>query len=504
MAEIEHLSDVLLVKWLEENLPVDELQRVGVHLETCALCEQRLETLEPAFVRYQRVREVRLPCPPAPWANIGAQMRNADRAPGAVILKPRAQWVRPFWGAALAAGILIAAMLFWPQKYSSLHAGTLLQSARSAPVRRSGRARIELRTRMGSHLRPALLRPGSPEAPELDSLRAHFEAAHYDWNDPLSAAAFSDWRGQLAKETDQVSDRGDRYVVHTATSQGALRDAELTLNAKTLAPESARLNFTADGWVEIVSAPDAPESLPSPVAPSLRESGPPSAPAPTMNLAERELLARLAIDRLHAPIGEPIDIDVSPDGRVVVTPYRPDAQLRQQLRTGLAGIEGVMVRLPKDGDRVTGSPSPTGVPLDAAIGAGNTIASRVQLLRQLAERFPPDVAAMLTPDSLQALREMRIRNAHELERDIETLLQILARDDQFAAPLSAWPSSTGFAEAPSMHSLVESAVAVNRLVTGLHSNGSTRDDPQWRQLSMELARLEILARKFTETAESGQ
>ena len=45
-----------------------------------------------------------------------------------------------------------------------------------------------------------------------------FDAAHYDWNDPLSARSYSAWRDQLPHFQDgRIASRPDCYDIKTTT-----------------------------------------------------------------------------------------------------------------------------------------------------------------------------------------------------------------------------------------------------------------------------------------------
>lgn len=495
MPEIEHPTEELLLALFEEQLPAAEVEHLLAHLDSCQICEQRVSLIEPAFARYQRCRELiapRLPKPPQPWGDIVAEMQKVERARRTVPMPGRKRGtVRPAWMGALAAAVLVGAILFWPHGSSELRADTLLLKARSASPRRSPNSRLRVRTPRFTFLRPAVLSDATSEVPEMDAIRAQFAAAHYDWSDPLSAGAYANWRAKIAHRTVEVSEDRGQSTIRTVADGGGIAEASLTLDASDLSPVSARFVFSPQDWVEIAKAPDASVEV-RPLA-SAPADAPVTQPASSVepSVAERELMTRLAIDRLGAGAGEPIDVDVEPDGRIVVTPYRLGELRESQLRANLQGVERVTVRSPEASERQEEAPASL-AGADPAIDASNAIASRAHLLSQLAERFPPVTEAELSPAARKDLREMRVRHARALEGDIDTLARVLAQNRPLRLSASELPDGD-----PVPKALLESAVAVNRMVTSLYAE-KAGEGSAWPRLGEELARLRYLAHHYSQ------
>jgi hypothetical protein len=496
MPEIEHPTEELLSALFEEQLPAAEVEHLLAHLDSCRICEQRMGLIEPAFARYQRCRELvapQLPKAPQAWGDIVAAMQKAERARRTVPMPGRKRGIlRPSWIGALAAAILVGAILFWPQSSSELRAETLLLKARSASPRRSPNSRLTVRTPRSTFLRPAVLSDTTPQIQEMDAIRVRFAAAHYDWSDPLSAGAYANWRAKIRHHTVEVSEEHGQSTIRTTGDEGGIAEASLTLHARDLSPVSARFVFSPQDWVEIAAAPDALAEL-GPLASAPGDSVV-TRPESTVerSVAERELMTRLAIDRLGSGAGEPIDVDVEPDGRIVVTPYRLGELRESQLRASLQGVERVTVRSPELSERQEESPASL-AGADPAIDASNAIASRAHLLSQLAERFPPETEAELSPSSRKDLREMRVRYARALEGDIDTLARVLAQSRPLRLSVSGVPDRGSVPKA-----LLESAVAVNRTVASLYAEKAGEGSSAWRQLGEELARLQFLAHQYSQ------
>lgn len=514
MPALKHPNEAMLAAVLNQPMPPVEVERILEHLDHCRSCDRRQQELEPAISEYRRFRQrmaPQLPRPPLPWADIWVEMDRIDRNPleqinraSRVKQMPNRRIMRPGWLSAIAAGILLAGLALWPHGDSLMRAETLLRKATLATSHSSARTRSHLRvkTRTASFIRPAVLVRGT-QTDQMEAVRTRFEAAHYDWTDPLNPAALGSWRNSLANKSDKVT-KTDRepaeYTLETSTDEGSLRDAALTFEAKDLQPVSGRFQFADAEWVEIAAVPDAPElpAAPGP-APAPATTVAPEAPSappievPRMlseiELAEREVEVRAAIDRMAPGAGEPIGIETE-SGKVVVTIYNLAPQQEGQLRASLQGMEGVVIRSPDSnaspaGQTAVAAPFP-------AIDTSEAIVSRAHVLDQLARRFPPDLEARLSETSRATLQVLRSRQISAVRQDVETLVGQLS---------STRPLSVG--TEPSVPdvsaSLTQTATAVQRLVTSIYAGGAGQVDPAsvWPQLAAELSRLRLLTRTTT-------
>src|SRR5262249_37648957 len=148
------------------------------------------------YRRFVELVDSHLPAPPRAWADLSIEMERLDGA--------KTYRVRPIWMSAVAAAVLLAVLIL-PHPGSVARAETLLTRAKAAADRIPSRKRSRLRvgTRHASFERPAV---GADVVAGNEPLRAQFLAARYDWNDPLSAAAFRGWREQLRQRSDHVSE----------------------------------------------------------------------------------------------------------------------------------------------------------------------------------------------------------------------------------------------------------------------------------------------------------
>lgn len=495
MANKEHLSDQLLESALDKGLPPERFEEILSHLSTCARCEQRMEQMESALAPYLHFRkhvEPMFPQPSKPWSNLWGEMGRFEP------IRPRTKAsARPVWVGAMAA-VTIGLALFWPRPDSSLHAETLLQKSKVAMAHSPARARRRLRvhTQAGSFIRPAVLSASNAEDNFAGRVGAEFGSADYNWSDPLNPAAFAEWRESRRHKTDVVlvlpaprTDAASEYTIRTSTPDGELREASLTIEAPAMLPVNARFVFANRDWIEISELPEiAPPMAPPLMASAVRSSAPSVTPSVTdigepvpmeIDLASRELRVRAAIDTLNLPAGEPIGIEVDHRNQIAVTSYTLSSQDLNRLRASVQGIEGVAVRLEEATPKSTAETDPV-------IDASETVVSQAHLVNQIAERFPPAIAARLNPEDRRILWKLRERQTSELNRQIDLLYRQLGK----AVPNIAPPESGSAAD------VLRSATTVNRLVTNIYAGGNTNQD-SGTELSLELSRLKQMAEAYS-------
>ena len=112
----------------------------------------------------------------------------------------------------------------------------------------------------------------NPDADSLAGLESMFRAAHYSWEDPLSAKSYSEWRDQLPDKHDEITSEGDRYRLRTTTDSGELVEATLKLSSRDLRAVEGTLQFRNREWVEISELP--PDPAPDASTPEVAEAAP--------------------------------------------------------------------------------------------------------------------------------------------------------------------------------------------------------------------------------------
>src|SRR5262249_11242684 len=121
-----------------------------------------------------------------------------------------------------------------------------------------------------------------PAAGEAE-IAAMFEAAHYDFRDPLSARAYSAWYGQLAHKQDAIDTEKDFYTIKTTTDESIMVSAMIKMRATDSEALQARFEFRNREWVEMTELVDQ-QTLPASTVAGTAAGAPrqPGAPAVTL------------------------------------------------------------------------------------------------------------------------------------------------------------------------------------------------------------------------------
>jgi hypothetical protein len=369
----------------------------------------------------------------------------------------------PKWAPAPIALIVAALLIYRFEEAPSVQAAELLRKAVIAADAKPAHPRmIQIRT---SHQQTRRL--AGAQASGSGALEAMFASAHYDWQDPLSAKSYLEWRDQLSDKHDEVSEKNDGYVIRTATSSGPLTEATLRLSIPDLRPVEERLQFGDNEWVELTevspeaAAPSAdlgelkqpsvkaqPDVAPNAAAPSVTPS-----PVPHTATIGDELQVLLALHQLNADLGDPIEVSRS-GSQVLVTGMGIPAPRQQEIRNALASNASVVVRFSEPVAPATAAPSPHpegAVNSDMAqlqarvaeklggrvnfdelsaqvLDLSDQMMSRAYALRRLAERFPSELDSSLGDSDRQILAGLR-------QEHLNALVQLSDQIDQILRPV---------------------------------------------------------------------
>jgi hypothetical protein len=496
----DHPSNALLASFGDPALGPDAQEELALHLDSCAACQARLERMEPALAQYahcldvvhSRMSRSKQPFPEFSIESIQVRKKAAARP------KPAA-W-RYVWGGAIAASVAGLVLFSLSGNTSELRAETLLTRASQAPVRRSAKAKLRIRTQNASFIRPVLGSGAAAEQAE-EAVREHFAAANYDWRDPLSAQSYMAWRNSLKTKTSKVSTpQESEQEIETTTTDGTLRDASLTFDAK-LVPVGGMFRFSDQQWVEITTLPDpdtnrvadvgsdgvVPQPVPAPPAVASTVN------SPREPVAERELNVRVAIDLLHTSASEPIEVSTS-SGDILVTAYNLTLEQEKGLHASLDKIGGVVVRTVSDPVGLKQS-SPTDR-AEMILRASHDFSFEAHQLGALAGHFPPAVEATLTESSKINLLDLRAKHAREMNRRLAGLQQLLQQESTefrvvFATPPTESPAN-------GIQDLATGASSLDRALIMIYAG----DDPKanaaaWTDISGQVSRLGALASQYS-------
>lgn len=488
-----HIEGDRLLRFADGELGQRDAQRVRVHLESCWECRAELDQIHRAVgecVSYRKALRDVLPPPPSAWMDIHVRFAEIDStlerpswfARLATALSAPTRWVPV---AAAAAALIV--VLYTNRELPTVSAAELLQKAVAAERTRPEHARrYQIRTRGRRLTDPATIR-------SLETLAVN---AHYSWDAPLSARSYQRWHDQLPSKVDEVTTDASYYQIRTSTQASELVEASLRLRSADYIPVESALLFRNHDRIEITEL--AESENPIAVTPSLpRPLAAPAVDIPvTSATAADELRVFAALRKLGADLGEPIEIKRSGEV-IIVTALTPDPSRRQQLEQELGAIPHISLQFTDLSSPTLPMPAQTAprasaAPLfeaelthffggrvmldrftDQALELSDSALARAHALRRLSEHFPPEVAATLSPDDRQILRELSVGHALTLANAVKTL-------DQLATPvlssMKAAPVSNPATD-PSPAGLLESARHVEQLLAGLLTGASTHSDP---------------------------
>ena len=504
----QHPDEGVLLRYLDGELKGRQTRQVRAHLEACWQCRAATGELQGTVaecVRYRRnVLEAHLPPAPHPWPDLYREFDRIDAAEAGrswaarMLGVLRAPTLRPWAVGAAAAAVLVFAIVYQFRQTPAVQAATLLKRAVAAADARPANParRIQLRTPRHT-IRRTVGRPAQPLDPAAEALAAKFRAARYDWDDPLSARAFQDWRDSLGNRRDEVAAVPEGYRIQTVADRGELESASLTLREVDLEPVEAHLEFRDHESVDVTELPDTstPDGVPPAVTtiePPVRHAEPsrPAAPlsgAPAPVSEELQVVA--ALHEIGADLGDPLEIKVS-GGRVLVSGVGIPAQRQRQIREALGRIPDVTVDF---NEPAAAAEPPQPAEPDIAAGGGPTPAVQTRIEKQLgghaaferfsnrlldrkeamlaqayaladlARRFPAGAEASLDARGRGVLNGMALdyaaaiaREAAEIQRVVEPVLP------RAAPPPAPGPEPSWQAEAAAV---LQSANRVDQLLT---------------------------------------
>src|ERR1051326_4178334 len=478
--QMRHNENELLLRYVDGELPARAAGKVRSHLEACWQCRAEREQLENTVaqcVSYRsNILQRYVPSPPAPWMDIYQGFAEIDVAtePGffdrlmKVLAWPAHNVKR--WAIAAAAVLLIWGLFYKLRQAPPVQAAELLQKAVAAADAQPAKTRhIQIRTRQHriTRLAGAQAKPVAAAADReaLDSLQALFVAAHYDWDDPLSARSYQAWRNQLAGKRDEVTPEQDSYRVRTDTDSGELSAATLKLRKQDLRPVEERLEFRNQEWVEITKVAEEPAPQPTGiVANGERPAGvisttPERTPVNTAPLATIESPATVG-DELHvfaalhqvgADLGDPIEVSRS-GSKILVSGVGIPGERQHEINDALSTQPHVVVRFseaaPSAVQPQKETPTESTGSADVrqlqgriaqqiggranfdqlaaqVLDLSESMMSRAYALRRLAERFPRGVETELGTEDLQLLEKLEQEHTAALRREASEIDRVL-------------------------------------------------------------------------------
>jgi len=473
----QHPEDGVLLRYIDGELPGRKLRQVERHLKACWQCRTEVKELESTVagcVRYRKnVLQAHLPDPPNPWPDLYQGFARIDSSASGefhlVAKQLAARLVALFggaakqfgsskvrqWGVALAAAlVLVCAIWYQFRETPSVQAAVLLKRAVLAAEAQSTPARrVQVRTRVAQAFLPV-------KEPSLAPLRARFEAAHFNWDDPLTAKSYQSWHDGVTAKQDAVTTVPDPqspalncYQIRTVAAEGELATASLMLRMHDLRPVEERLEFRDNEWVELTDITDATTRddgasvaahVELPVRPVV-PSRPAAASGPASISEELQVLA--ALHEIGADLGDPVEVNLT-DGRVVVGGVGIPPDHQHHIHGKLDAMPNVTVQFSEGGagfslpggagfslPTAAAAPTSSGLPAlveqhlggqaefekfsSQVLDRNESLMSRASALRRLAETFPTD--ADLAVKDREVLRAMAREHAEAFARELAGL-----------------------------------------------------------------------------------
>jgi hypothetical protein len=270
----------------------------------------------------------------------------------------RVKWVAAFAALAVVAGITFRQ---WRETPSVQAAALLKRAVAVSEIRPHSGRKVRITTRTGQMTR--LIGAATWLKPEME-LKQMFRAARYDWDDPLSARSYAQWRDHLAAKQDSVNTVEDRqaphhntYEIKTTTEDGDLVAATLNLRMTDFEPIEGRFEFRNRDWVEMTELvdqqtlpattvagttggmprqPGMPPAFIEPSVPPQGEAIPPAGFSAELQVVE-------ALHRVGADLGDPVEI--GREGRqVLVSGIGIPPKRQEQLHALLDPMPNVVLR----------------------------------------------------------------------------------------------------------------------------------------------------------------
>ena len=503
-----HPEDEQLLRYADGELPARVAAEVRSHLEVCWQCRtdlQELQTVIGECVKYRKeVMQPNLPGPPVPWGDLYGRFEEIDASAERRSVSNRVIQLLGFpvrharrWVPAALAFAVILALVYQYSFTPGVEAAELLRKASAAADLAPRKARrLQIRTRTRRFIRPSRVEQRlAADVDEQASVAALFQAAHYSWEDPLSARSYQVWRDRLSERRDQVATLRDAqstkvngYRIETSTRSSELTQATLTLSVPDLLPVEGRFEFRNHDWVEITQVVGGPEQPAEAAATNERHAA--AAPAPAglpqpmteakpASSAGDELHILDALHELGADLGDPIEVKRA-GGEILVTAVGIPVERQRQIQDALGSKPNVVLRFseaappslqPEDTrlSETTAGKKEAGLrtKMEDQLGGrryveqltrqilemSELMMSRAYALRRLADQMPPGVETELSVQDRQLLLSLHhdhmsalTRQDAEIERALDPVLASLGAPDPGAGkspiPPGNWQACT--------------------------------------------------------------
>ena len=496
---LERHPDQDLLLYIDGELSVRRAGKLSNHLESCGRCRAEVEELQDTLAdcaSYRKAVAAQMPEAPEPWRDLYRDFSRIDESLAnnsllVRLMRPLVHSGVPRWAFVGGLAVLIVLLsLNQLRQAPSVQAATLLRKA--VAVSRS-QPRAAHRIRVRSSRQPEFTRmtgveTALVEVAQAQAVAALFQKANWDWNNPLSASAFEQWRDRQVHKTDELkavqnpqSPSEHLTQIRTTAAEGEVEAASITLDTDDYDAVSERLEFRDREWVELSEISEIPtESASSsgasttgvPVRAAEIPSRPAAfAPGSSASISD-ELQVLSALNSIEADlgVGELEDVTLT-DGKVLVRgPGSIPQQRQEEIRSSLAKLPHVEVEFtslppvsaPSEVAAVNGSAagaagSPMETRLEKRLGGhaefdrfstqlidlDDAAMKRVYALHNLAQKFSPDAEAKLSSQDLSLLHELSRKHTAVLAEKVGAMDKLLVPTLSSSGGTAASVSGTG-------------------------------------------------------------
>ena len=470
-----------LVRYLDGELTARRAGKLSSHLESCGRCRSELDELRDTLADcaiYRKAVAAQMPEAPEPWRDLYRDFSRIDESLAnnsllVRLMRPLVHSGVPRWAFVAGLAVLIVLLsLNQLRQAPSVQAATLLRKAVAVSQSQARTAhRIRVRSsRQADFTRMAGAQAALVEVAQAQAVAAMFRKANWDWNNPLSASAFEQWRDRQVHKTDEVKAVRDPQSpsehltrIATTSAEGEVEAASIVLNTDDYEAVSERLEFRDREWVELSEISENPAESASgsgasttgvPVRAAEIPSRPAAfAPGSSASISD-ELQVLSALNSIEADlgVGELQDVTLT-GGRVLVTGPGSIPQRRQdEIRSSLAKLPHVEVEFtslppvsaPSQVAALSGSAagvagSPMETRLEKHLGGhaefdrfstqlldlDDAAMKRVYALHNLAQRFSPEAEAKLSAQDSNLLHALSRKHTAVLAEKIDAMDKIL-------------------------------------------------------------------------------
>jgi hypothetical protein len=467
--KVFHPTERDLLMAADGELASHEHDAIRRHLETCWDCRARMAEIEGTITQYVQLRrrefDAILPPIDGPKAELERLLQARAIEPP---VPEQLGWIRqvtlwqrfprPVWISATAA-VTILFVLISTTFAPTLSASVLINRAvRAQSQGKFHYQAVEYRIGSRTWVRPTAKQVKSGDIAaantELDTLSQRLA---FDLSDPLDAKQFAQWRSVLSRKKDSIDHVGGNLELTTENrGAGEIVRAHFVVREHDYWPIEERLETRQGELITIAEVTPTKSDSASPLsrmpermlANPLSETVAPPKPKPTpAELAQSELMARVAMHQIGADMGE--ELRVQPGSSAILIVGRTESRAREeQIKGVLATVPWVQTDL-----RPLGAPSasrvthvqtsgPTAqkeptIPLEqqlstaipkfdervefvnAILTSAESATEHAWALQHLAERYDERHIRLLSPSSRQMLDLLVQSHDEALRRELD-------------------------------------------------------------------------------------